>query len=1541
MFRDPGSEGISTVRSIDRITGLPDFRLSQQEKTFLDAGPLPIRTKRLIKGTKVPTVDIYGIPNVNPATLVFDPLKGIATEEDLRLVGRRKQLLTSLVEDYGFENEDIRIVSNLWEQATQNVESRLAAAPTTLTPGTHTSFGTISSAPVRTRATAQEIQEEFSSLLGAQSEAALGRLELERLGTGVADPGDRRMASLASKVDDLMEGLPMSRDGQYILTASGLKDIKTGFTGMLEELQGIARGRTLTFEESDTVKKLQQQINAIDVALSKQNEGDVIARVNLGMGQIKGEAFIMSDRMAQRFRDPITGLLPRVITDITNLKGEVGSDIVRNLLLDVGEEKPEVFSDPLMFLYHEEYFSQSTFRRTLQANAASGLANVSGFTETADIPREVLRQLEMDLADEVSTVVPSTRHAVPVQRLDPVFRSANLRMKKEAEEIVLALRAGEDPRNIPALMRRVADHYMSKVVRYKGRPDVAMPTAQRFALRTFESVADMGYGFQGSVRHGIDLSHYGMAGSVSDEINFLQFRIKGHDMLLAGRAARLYKNSLGGFDLDDKGIPLMSTFVDTSKKKRLAFFTLRQPTSFQESIAMVADLTDVSTIRALFKDNQRLINAVHDDAFIGGLGYTTRSGAVQKLREILPSTGRGGPRNGRISASLARQVENLAIQLIESDRVNGTELPGLTSSQIAQMLMTQDPSVLGLSSTVRSGSKLFELMREVGLNPSKEPSPYSSDTVFQIFRRKGESRVQGQIIAAVESELGITFSGDAAAKMQEITNLIDKTGPRYAQGMEHRVATAVRTILEDVQRAAAETTVEESIGLFINRQAASIYNLQHSRRIMEQSGTATAEDIGILRRASTIFTLPASEAVDFSKQISLEQFLTTQGEALSRINTEMGIDPESVLETMVAYFQHMSTKEGTPMPSEDQIRRALLNLPDGAPMPALSLDAVGKQMLKSFKSVGVIRAQQIAQQVATTGAVDVDSLFGLQRSLFEGDFARISEYGTDQTAAVDQVLSGLTEYLRTKSGLTTQQTAAIQNHIDELTAARSSGTDAEGATKRVLESLYMREGTDAYRRFADMDQIARELQQIYTAAEVEKSKVIAGARERSTAPIATVKSRFRTESRNIVSNIRQEIDIIKTKSSSIRAAGRDVAVSEVYSLRQARIAAATKVFEGVSAARAAAQAAGETFGGRETLDVVESVLANLIRQLPETEAEALLRTEILSESEDLTVMQELFGAARRRMLGKAQAARTDMAMALDPRIQGAYDFASDSRSLLSQHVRSELGGALPRNLEDVTSDQAAGIIKGIRKYRKAAGTGIDPAENEALRILSELMGQRKRDRAVFQADEMARITPEAENAYRYYYGGRRMVDQQENIAGDIASTRLLGSGGGPIAPGSAEAIRTSVDDVVRAAPVRTAYKRFGESLRSGALGEAVRNPLVRRGAIAAVALAAFGFIHSARKDHAESDIMGPPLLPGGSAYEKDYPRTMVEPSTDKYQGTAAPGAQYRIYTTGSQDDSERLSSMLQGVVDGPINSTMYNSLPQLGRDPYSSVASSF
>jgi hypothetical protein len=182
----------------------------------------------------------------------------------------------------------------------------------------------------------------------------------------------------------------------------------------------------------------------------------------------------------------------------------------------------------------------------------------------------------------------------------------------------------------------------------------------------------------------------------------------------------------------------------------------------------------------------------------------------------------------------------------------------------------------------------------------------------------------------------------------------------------------------------ADSSVEESIGLFINRQAASVSVLESSRTILEREFGARLGDelFEDFQKTASIFTLPASEAVDVNKQIQgfdvqkqikLEQVLTSYGEALHKINQEMGITKEMAEETLKAY---MKSAGGF---TEDQINNSLEILEVGG--INLRLGPLGQQMLRSHAGVGFVRAKQIAEQVESlgvTGSLDRSKLLRIR-----------------------------------------------------------------------------------------------------------------------------------------------------------------------------------------------------------------------------------------------------------------------------------------------------------------------------------------------------------------------------------------------------------------------------------------------------------------------------------------------------------------------------------------------------------------------------------
>lgn len=138
----------------------------------------------------------------------------------------------------------------------------------------------------------------------------------------------------------------------------------------------------------------------------------------------------------------------------------------------------------------------------------------------------------------------------------------------------------------------------------------------------------------------------------------------------------------------------------------------------------------------------------------------------------------------------------------------------------------------------------------------------------------------------------------------------------------------------------------------------------------------------------------------------------------------------------------------------------------------------------------------------------------------------------------------------------------------------------------------------------------------------------------------------------------------------------------------------------------------------------------------------------------------------------------------------------------------------------------------------------------------------------------------------------------------------------------------------------SSYKRVTESWKNGKLGEAFGNPIVKKSAYAVAGLLAASFIYSGVKDRGEQEISGPPLLPGGSAYEQLPQRTPQIPNQSMFSGYNR-GTGYTVHLEGSREQIESFGQSAGSVARGPINSTMSRGLPRLGRDPYSEIAGSF
>lgn len=102
-------------------------------------------------------------------------------------------------------------------------------------------------------------------------------------------------------------------------------------------------------------------------------------------------------------------------------------------------------------------------------------------------------------------------------------------------------------------------------------------------------------------------------------------------------------------------------------------------------------------------------------------------------------------------------------------------------------------------------------------------------------------------------------------------------------------------------------------------------------------------------------------------------------------------------------------------------------------------------------------------------------------------------------------------------------------------------------------------------------------------------------------------------------------------------------------------------------------------------------------------------------------------------------------------------------------------------------------------------------------------------------------------------------------------------------------------------------------------------PSVRKGTIGGALAIVGSFMYQATKgDRTPQDMQGPPLLPGGSAYETDYYNGELPPGVgNNYTSPSMSGVTYRVNVRGSYDP-EVLRNRLEGITGASASGTIYN-----------------
>lgn len=151
-----------------------------------------------------------------------------------------------------------------------------------------------------------------------------------------------------------------------------------------------------------------------------------------------------------------------------------------------------------------------------------------------------------------------------------------------------------------------------------------------------------------------------------------------------------------------------------------------------------------------------------------------------------------------------------------------------------------------------------------------------------------------------------------------------------------------------------------------------------------------------------------------------------------------------------------------------------------------------------------------------------------------------------------------------------------------------------------------------------------------------------------------------------------------------------------------------------------------------------------------------------------------------------------------------------------------------------------------------------------------------------------------------------------------------------------------IDDYADSSVAGPAYRRIGELFRDGTISNFMKKPYVKPTLAGLTALAAFGLIYKKRqKERSEDEIKGPPLLPGGSAYETAYPgNTLNIPTDDPMMGSTENGVTYRVNVSGDYEQTTQFAELAQSMA-ASSSAVFYDGLRDPSDSPYSLIPNMF
>lgn len=1317
-------------------------------------------------------------------------------------------------------------------------------------------------------------------------------LEQKFSGQSQAMLRNRRMS------ETLFKSIEHGFDGSDPLNARFVEHLKQYLKGKISDLRESLPGAS-----EEAAREIRKSISQNGTLLSKIENGDlgqITGRGNMFVG-ILGEfrniknAWDATRMFKGILNDKIAVVSKSSFKKDTTMAGDISSFVISGL----GSPRDYVYADPVTLSFSPESFTDPATLKMIEDNAKATLDEAYSVTQSRRIPEKlkaiVDKQAQLDLS------------SVPIER-----RATASKSKEFAQDIQRMILSGANPKDHPLMASLIHNFYATMMYsERKGKIYPAIPGLYRFQLDT-ERAGDIKL-TEGLERMPESIQAYDVPNATWTSINMaentrvLKARMKGHKMFLPFEAVGKYFHSLGGFDLDDKGIPRLVTYRDNKNMNRLGFYLFRQPSGPEEVVFGRLQL-DADTIRSLF-DNTYFKSALSEM-----ISETSVGPLMQDLKEI--SSILENPRVDRLTN--ADSIESVIVSVYQ--RMQSKRQAGILrlSAQGAQKFFGNKAG----SSLAIEDMFVEEFLDEtqttkrvVAFDPK-----YTSRGIYKAFLEEGAFDMSDVVKEVADkfnigdnlrAQLTEAFNQHATDPMQRQQKMFQVLGDAVSSGsITSETSAAIIDTASGLMRLKGMSNAQSFLGSYVNRSMVVGSILDQYGGFLDavsatQGSTAMQEymlknfDVGLLAQET---------AIDLATTLSRSKIVHSETRRMLAEGYESISGEQRVLSSL----------------------KKLHNLgPDGA----VTIDDFGKAAIENLgRMIGFGRTLSGSQ------SLDPNLKLGIDVELIKGRLT-----ADDRQNLLNAIISGHEQATRDFINPGNLNGLSVDEDFTSKLSEYQRAIDLKDDIK--IEELLIRDfGLGAKHAYSSVAKITELGKKIEAYQEAQRRASIRNIGDSAALALADVGDLEKTIARNIVERNKELIEEVFdiTNAERIKMGQLDFA-----EFKAKAIGVANKVFDELSAGfqipgitrqklvNAVDQVFAETISRTHTIDSLVPLINPDDDKLLDPKHEKAL--EYIRKGRERRRIDDALSLNESRRLdsqGKTLAEETLEAIKRGMYINdiGNLDYGDPSTVAANQQELLRVLGlsseevAQGIDLSKMTGDDLIAAAETALSYLPSTDPDLERMTNPLLALserINEIEDQMQRLSAGTEADIVKSLLDDE-------IFDENMRAQLEETVGDVPPSQVDDEVG-RIMSELTEEEGTGIID-------RAKYSRVNNPEMMNAIKGLWEDKFFRRSTLGIGALIIASFAYTSIKDRSHEDIAGPPMLPGGSAYETDYPK--YRPQTfDPMDRSYSSGMSYNISISGNQNDIDRFNQQASGLTNGDLNTTMYTGAPDLGGGLFDRVSS--